>query len=326
MDMRHLCRIIVICGLLIITSKGYSQTSGISPLPTYTISAGTTIVLHGASTGAAAYQWYLNGVIISGATSKDYTTGKAGTYTVVTYNIEGCASQLSDGVVVIIASSAPPSQPDTLVDLSIGIQSSNTQAQLGQSYTYVITANNNSQPTGTQVQVTYILPPQISYVPQPISSSNVSYNPVTRTLTWNVGSLVQNVPVSMVVPVMVLEPGAIQSTVDIKGRQPDPVLANNVAEVVQQVNPLIIPNVFTPNGDGINDTFFIPGLNTYTENEITIINRWGNDVYEKKNYQNDWTGNGLVEGTYFYVLRVLTLAGNWDVYKGYVTLLRTKKE
>jgi gliding motility-associated-like protein/uncharacterized repeat protein (TIGR01451 family) len=324
--MKHLCRIIVICGLLIITSKGYSQKPGIPPLPTYTISAGTTIVLHGASTGAAAYQWYLNDVAIPGATGKDYTTEKAGTYAVVTYNIEGCASQLSDAVVVIITTSAPPSQPDTLVDLTIGIQSSNTQVQPGQSYTYIITANNNSQPTGTQVTVTYVLPPQISYAPEPISNGNVSYNPVTRTLTWDIGMLVQNKPVTLVVPVTVLEPGAIQSTVDIKGKQPDPVLFNNVAEIVQQVNPLIIPNVFTPNGDGINDTFLIPGLNTYTENEITIINRWGNDVYEKKNYQNDWTGNGLVEGTYFYVLKVLTLAGNWDVYKGYVTLLRTKKE
>jgi len=47
---------------------------------------------------------------------------------------------------------------------------------------------------------------------------------------------------------------------------------------------------------------------------------------KKKNYQGDWTGNGLVEGTYYYVLRALTLAGVWDVYKGYVTLLRARTE
>jgi gliding motility-associated-like protein len=116
----------------------------------------------------------------------------------------------------------------------------------------------------------------------------------------------------------------VQSIVNIKGKQIDPILANNVDQTVQQVYPLVISNVFTPNGDGVNDTFVIPGLETYTENEITIINRWGNVVYQKTNYKNDWDGSGLVEGTYYYVLRAKNKAGVWDTYKGYLTLLRTR--
>jgi gliding motility-associated-like protein/uncharacterized repeat protein (TIGR01451 family) len=322
--MKYLYKAIVMWGLLIITSTaGYSQSLGIPPLLTFKINEGTTIVLHGSSIGAAAYQWYMNGVKINGATGKDYTTGQAGVYTVIAYNAEGCPSVQSSGVQVIVN----PLKPDTTVDLAITIQSTNTNASPGQTYNYIIVANNNSTPTGTQVKVTYVLPPQITYEPQNgVGSGTVSYNPATRLLTWNINELTTDRPVSLTVPVRVLQPGVIESTVDIKGKQPDPILANNMAQTVQQVNPLIIPNVFTPNGDGINDTFFIPGLDTYTENEITIINRWGNDVYEKKNYKNDWTGNGLVEGTYFYILKVLTLAGNWDVYKGYVTLIRTKSE
>jgi len=195
----------------------------------------------------------------------------------------------------------------------------------GDDYNYIITANNNSVANGTQVQVSYQLPPQLTYIPSATNNGTVFYNAATRVLTWSINELLENQPKNLTITVKVLEPGTILSSVDIKGKQTDPIMANNVAQAVQQVNPLIIPNVFTPNGDGINDTFFIPGLDTYTETEITIINRWGNDVYEKKNYKNDWTGNGLVEGTYFYILKAKTIAGVWDVYKGYVTLIRSKR-
>ena len=304
-------------------SKGFAQT--VAPL-TYTISPGTTIALHAGTTGAAAYQWYRDGVAIPGATGKDYLTGVAGNYTVVAFNMEGCPSQVSDVVGVVVKQFiTPPILPDTLVDLLVTIRSSNVKAAQGDQYNYVITANNNSAPTGTDVKVTYVLPPQINYVPQTSSGSTaVSYDPSTRMLTWNVGQVVSHTPVTLTVPVQVLTHGAIESVARIKGKQVDPVLANNVDQVVQQVNPLSIPNVFTPNGDGVNYTFLIPGIDTYAENEIVIINRWGNDVYEKKNYKNDWTGPGLPEGTYFYALRVLNNAGTWDSYKGYVTLLRTK--
>lgn len=301
-----------------------AQTPG---LPTFTISPGATIALHAGTNNAAAYQWYRNGVILTGATGKDYITSIAGTYTVLAYNIDGCPSQLSDGVVVVVAPfTVTPPPTDTLVDLLVTIQSTNTKAAEGDVYSYIVTANNNSVPTGTDVKVTYVLPPQITLAPQGTGFSNISYNPVTHTLTWNVGQVTSHNPITLTIPVKVLTKGSIESIVNIKGKEVDPVMANNVAQVVQQVNPLIIPNAFTPNGDGVNDTFVIPGLDTYTQNEIVIINRWGNNVYEKKNYQNDWTGNGLPEGTYFYVLKVFTEGGVWDSYKGYVTLLRTKME
>ncbi len=343
--MRHLCKIIFICGLLIVTKAGYPLTLRSTPQvdgqPTFTINEGASIVLHGASTLAAAYQWYKDGVRIPGAVNKDYTTTQAGTYTVVAFNIQGCPSEISEGVIVIVKPIPPPDGPpaippiilpptspikqDTAVDLMVTILSTNPKAQQGDNYNYILTANNNSSIEGTQVQVQYQLPPQLSYIPQPNSNGSITYNPATRVLTWNINRLVENQPVNLTITVKVLQPGVILSSVDIKGKQLDPILANNKAQTVQQVNPLIVPNVFTPNGDGVNDTFFIPGLETYTENEITIINRWGNDVYEKKNYKNDWTGNGLVEGTYFYILRAKTLAGVWDVYKGYVTLIRSRK-
>ncbi len=324
--MKLLCKLIIVCALLIVTGATHAQTpGGQGGYPTYTINEGETIVLHGYTANAAAYQWYKDGMKINGALSKDYTATTAGVYTVVAYNFGGCTSEQSDGIRVIVNTATPPViQPDTAVDLTIAIQSTNINATPGDKYSYILTANNNSKPNGTQVQVNYTLPPNIAYVPQLTDNGTVKYNDSTRTLTWDIKLLKENDPTKLVVSVMVLKPGVVESIVDIKGREHDPILENNVAQVIQQVNPLVVPNVFTPNGDGKNDKFVIPGLDTYSDTELIIINRWGNTVFQKTNYQNDWTGEGMVEGTYFYVLRAKTNAGVWDTYKGYLTLLRTK--
>ncbi|GAA4200928.1 hypothetical protein GCM10022289_13500 [Pedobacter jeongneungensis] len=103
----------------------------------------------------------------------------------------------------------------------------------------------------------------------------------------------------------------------------------NVASVTLTANftGITIPNLFTPNGDGINDTFEIIGLNQYQASELQIVNRWGNEVFHAKGYQNNWTGEGLNEGTYYYLLRVKKAnSEEFEVYKGYITLIRAFKK
>ncbi len=88
-----------------------------------------------------------------------------------------------------------------------------------------------------------------------------------------------------------------------------------------------VPNLFTPNGDGINDTFEIIGLNQYQANELQIVNRSGNEVFHAFGYQNNWTGEGLSENTYYYLLRVKKANSEYyEVFKGYITLVRTFKK
>ncbi|RZJ68365.1 MAG: hypothetical protein EOO45_14895, partial [Flavobacterium sp.] len=61
-------------------------------------------------------------------------------------------------------------------------------------------------------------------------------------------------------------------------------------------------------------------------NELQIVNRWGNEVFRAKGYQNNWTGEGLNEGTYYYLLRVKKAGSNEvEVFKGYITLIRAFK-
>ncbi len=104
---------------------------------------------------------------------------------------------------------------------------------------------------------------------------------------------------------------------------------SNPAKVDVNINadaPFKIPTLFTPNGDGINDVFEIRGLDQAGNNTLSIVNRWGNEVYHATNYQNNWTGQGLNEGTYYYILQVRNSeTGNWQTYKGYITLMRSLK-
>lgn len=89
--------------------------------------------------------------------------------------------------------------------------------------------------------------------------------------------------------------------------------ANGCALTMQFVldgpKEVLVPTGFTPNGDGQNDVFVVRGLEGFPENQFVVYNRWGNIVYERLNYANDWHGeNGqgedLASGTYFVILKL----------------------
>jgi gliding motility-associated-like protein len=81
---------------------------------------------------------------------------------------------------------------------------------------------------------------------------------------------------------------------------------------------VIAPNVITPNGDGVNDQLKFQYLEFFSGNTLEIYNRWGNRVFEKINYSNDWNGAKMNEGTYYYVLSVKELD---KVYRGFFEIL-----
>ena len=63
-------------------------------------------------------------------------------------------------------------------------------------------------------------------------------------------------------------------------------------------------NVVTPNNDGVNDELYFQYLDFYPNAQIQILNRWGQLIFESKDYQNDWNGALFTEGTYFYKLYI----------------------
>jgi gliding motility-associated-like protein len=93
---------------------------------------------------------------------------------------------------------------------------------------------------------------------------------------------------------------------------------------------LEMPTGFSPNKDGHNDNFVIHGIEfTFNrQNNFIVFNRWGNEVYSKENYWNDWYGQNqdgglLSDGTYFVILTITNPGPNLGrVLKGFVDLRR----
>lgn len=92
-----------------------------------------------------------------------------------------------------------------------------------------------------------------------------------------------------------------------------------------EVLPLLnVPDIFTPNEDGFNDTFIIEGLGNFDVPGLVVFNRWGREVFRDENYQNDWNGtwNGepLPEGTYYFTFYEPATSLVFD--QGYVIIKR----
>ncbi len=112
-----------------------------------------------------------------------------------------------------------------------------------------------------------------------------------------------------------------------------PVMENNGVGVPTMIQlPVLgieIPEVFTPNRDGVNDRFVI--IKPYgVRIDLEVYNRWGTKVFTRNNYQNDWDGRGdnaffgqdLVDGGYYYTIKALNNNGTTQILKGFIIIQR----
>ena len=92
---------------------------------------------------------------------------------------------------------------------------------------------------------------------------------------------------------------------------------------VRVYKKVTIPNTFSPNGDGINDTWNIDALVTYPESSAMVFDRYGKLVYKSTGYAKAWdgtyNGNKLPEGTYYYVI---DLKNGTNKLAGWVYIVR----
>jgi gliding motility-associated-like protein len=86
---------------------------------------------------------------------------------------------------------------------------------------------------------------------------------------------------------------------------------------------IFIPSAFSPNNDGLNDTWNIPVLNVFPAFELTVFNRQGQVVYQNKNSPIPWNGKYKGEpqpvGVYVYYIDLKLPGGQ---FKGTLTLIR----
>lgn len=82
-----------------------------------------------------------------------------------------------------------------------------------------------------------------------------------------------------------------------------------------------IPNIFTPNGDNVNDFFVIENLEEVTSGHLYIYSIMGKVLYEKVNYNNEWNGQNLPDGLYLYIYKFIHKEREF-IRKGTVTIKR----
>ncbi|MBK8845174.1 MAG: gliding motility-associated C-terminal domain-containing protein [Bacteroidetes bacterium] len=97
-----------------------------------------------------------------------------------------------------------------------------------------------------------------------------------------------------------------------------------VKDSIDCLSPLEFPTGFSPNGDNFNEYYVIKGVLEYPDNILIVYNRWGNIVYEKKSYANEWRGTNLdgdilPEGTYYVTIKI---AGFKKYFTNFVDIRR----
>src|SRR5690606_16791085 len=101
--------------------------------------------------------------------------------------------------------------------------------------------------------------------------------------------------------------------------------ASVIIEVIGQ-SSIVIPNVFTPNGDGSNDVFTVEGTNLESV-EGEIFNRWGQKMFEWNGVKGYWdgrtqSGTEVPDGTYFYIIKAKGMDDVEYFKKGAFSLIR----
>jgi gliding motility-associated-like protein len=113
----------------------------------------------------------------------------------------------------------------------------------------------------------------------------------------------------------------------VEGRSGDGCVGRDTIRVlVEPGATLYIPNVFTPNGDGLNDVVYPTIYCDFHFDRFAMFNRWGQKLFETKDYTMGWNGryNGeyCEQGVYTYYISGTTSLGAPVLFKGNVTLLR----
>ncbi|AFL86260.1 protein of unknown function DUF11 [Belliella baltica DSM 15883] len=217
------------------------------------------------------------------------------------------------------------------VDMSVTKTSFDVEVFEGDEFEYEIVVRNNSENDASDVEIVDDLPNGLSYISSTITSSDASIQASTTTagnrITWTVPTFPAGA--TMTIRVLVKAdalPGTSELTVtnvvsvSSSGEELNP--TDNTDSDTNTIKPFFIPNVITPNGDNRNDRFEIKGLDKFTSNEIVIFNRFGDHVFERTNYQNDWSAEGLPAGTYFMVLVATDSQGRTHDFKEWIQVIK----
>ena len=94
-------------------------------------------------------------------------------------------------------------------------------------------------------------------------------------------------------------------------------------EVIRVKSKCFSPyNAITPNGDGYNDNWEIPQLKRFPNAQVTIYNKWGQEIHRAEAPYSAWDGSNLPMATYYYVIQLDGNSDNENVLTGDITIVR----
>ena len=173
--------------------------------------------------------------------------------------------------------------------------------------------------TQTTINASFTANPLSGTAPLLVDFTNTSNNPLGTTYSWNFGDSnsatttnANNTYTStgvFVVSLTATDPSGLctaTSTINIE------VIDNSLIEV---------PNVFTPNGDGVNDAFSIK-TKGIKEINCDIFDRWGLKVYTITSIKDTWDGINQSAGTYFYIINAKGYDGKEFKQQGFISLFK----
>jgi gliding motility-associated-like protein len=306
--------------------------------------------------GAVSYQW--DGGDTPNSASNTFRT--SGRYTVIVKDAYQCqASRWIDVIVnksvvpVVNITASPSGQICSGVPVTYSASFSNggdspelnwlkngTSVGVGKTYTAVDLANGDKIECALTSHIPCAVParlisnsiiadvkvmPTITF-PQKFvldgRSSSVQLNPVISgnivSYLWTPaeGLSSPNIPNPIATPTFTTD--YTLTVVSVTGCQ-----ATTIARVLV-LKDIMIPNTFTPNGDGVNDTWEITNLADFPKATIDIYNRYGANLYHSIGYARPWNGvyNGkeLPAGTYYYLINLKDQVHG--AKSGWVTILR----
>jgi gliding motility-associated-like protein len=281
---------------------------------------GETVVLSAGN--AENYQWFQNGIPIAGANGKNYEVKGEGLYTVARRNIGSCIFQQSAAVPVRVIQ--PPLPPIIAATKQLLCAGETVQLQSSQAFALEWFRNGQLLPGASGLQLAVQLPG--TYATRALNSNGCTSsfsNPLVITVVDRPATPVLEIDgtpqfckdenrllkVKSIPPAHSIQwyrnntliPLVFRDTLRVNdGATYRVTLTNNngcisdfsnsIVTAVVCVTGIYVPDVFTPNGNGVNDVIrpITPGIKKFRW--FKIYNRWGNLVFESADAQKGWDG------------------------------------
>lgn len=283
-----------------------------------------------APSGFSQIQWN------TGATSNSIYA-QNGNYTLTARDSNNCLSYslphsvaISEPFVNIIGAQTICDQDSTSLSLSLafadynwsnGSQNASVWVQTG-NYSVEIHDSIGCKGSANIVVSSYVLPTAFFIHEAPVAEINepIQFFDASQgngdTLISYTWTLSNTVPLSNLPnPILVFEEeGNMTITLTVTTNNG---CSDSYSETIQVLKSIKIPNIITPNGDGLNDLFEIVNLDLSKSSRLVVFDRWGKLVYNSNNYQNDWNAEKIEDGVYYFTLQ---LEGDKE-FKGSLSIL-----